>query len=97
MKEDAFVHSLSIDGGFSEDEIAEAKATLIENQTAFYRRDYIGHKLRECAINIWKDKLVSDGKRSKSELDDETAAMIIADLENDVDIKNAMVMNIEDA
>ena len=77
--------------------VAEAKATLIENQTAFYRRDYIGHKLRECAINIWKDKLVSDGKRSKSELDDETAAMIIADLENDVDIKNAMVMNIEDA
>ena len=31
MKEDAFVHSLSIDDGFSEDEIAEAKATLIEN------------------------------------------------------------------
>ena len=39
---------------------------------------------------------MSDGKRSKFELDDKIAAMIVADLENDVDIKNAMVMNIED-
>ena len=96
MKEKQFVHNLSINSGFSEKEILDAKAILISNEKTFYRRDCIGHIARKNAIKAWKDRLVFDGKRSKLELNDENIALIIADLENDIDIKNAMIMNIKD-
>lgn len=96
MKEKLSVHNLSIESGFSEDELSDAKSILTENLTAFYRRDSIGHAIRENAISKWKDKLMSDGKRSKSDLDCYAKCAIVADLENDIDIKNAIVMNNED-
>ena len=68
----------------------------MNNLNEFYSFTEIGHKLRENAIDAWKKELVANGKRSKSELNDEVGNMIIADLENNVDIKNAMLMNIED-
>ena len=97
IKEKQFVHNLYINNNFSEDELLDAKSILIDNQTTFYRQDYIGYKLRENAINIWKKELISNGKRSKSELNDEIGNIIIADLENNIDIKNAIIMNVEDS
>lgn len=96
MKERQSVHNLYTNDVFSNDELSDAKSILIDNQTAFYRRDYVGHKLRENAIDFWKQELVKNGKRSKSELNDEIGNMIIADLENNIDIKNAILMNIDD-
>lgn len=79
--------------GFSQQELENAKAILVDNQTAFYRLNDIGYKLRENAINLWKKEMVNDGKCTKLEIQDNAIASIVADLENAIDIKNAMSLN----
>lgn len=86
------VHQASIDK-FSEEEIIDAQEILREHLTSFYQMNDIGFKLRNSEIERWKKQLVSDGQYATTDLDTNEKQLIAADLQNDVDIKNALVLN----
>ena len=78
---------------FSDDEIRDAQAILNDNMHAFFRMDDVGYKIRDCAIQRWEKQLVEDGQYAKDDFASNEQKMIIADLQNDCDVKNAIVMN----
>lgn len=88
------VQHLCIDG-FTEDEIKDAQDILNDNISAFYRTDDIGWKLRDNAIEAWKRDLIKCGAYKISDFESFAQKAIIADLENEPEIKNAIVMNHE--
>lgn len=86
------VHQAYIDK-FSEEEIKDAQEMLREHLASFYQMNDIGFKLRNNEIERQKKQLVSDGQYATTDLDTNEKQLIAADLQNDVDIKNAPVLN----
>ena len=80
------VQALSIDD-FTKEELADAYETLVTHQEEFLSDDLRGSYLRQQALKHFKD----------SHLECKTIEQlaVMADLEDDVDVKNACVLKID--
>ena len=68
---------------FTQKELNDAKSLLFHNMHEFYLDTESGHRLRMNAIDVFK-------KQNSIKTDDSTVLAIEADLANDIDIKNAL-------
>ena len=80
---------------FSEDELNAAKEMLISHESAFLSLDPIGESLRKDVITSWKSQVVADGKTTKADCDSDETLLILADLDDNVDVKNAIMLSLE--